>query len=41
MLHGYWYEKPLPKMPDQITALKKFEYYKLRVRELIVKKIKY
>lgn len=41
LLHPYFYEKPLPKMPEQITALKKFDYYKARIREMIVKKHKY
>ena len=41
ILHPYFYDKPLPKLPDQITALKKFDYYKARVREMIIKKNKY
>jgi len=41
ILHPYFYDKPLPKMPEQITALKKFEYYKARIRESIIKKHKY
>lgn len=40
ILHPYFYEKPIPKLPDQIHCLKKFEIYKQRVREMIIKKLK-
>lgn len=41
ILHPYFYEKPLPKMPEQISALKKFDVYKQRIRDMIVKKMKH
>ncbi len=40
ILHPYFYEKPIPKLPEQINALKKFEIYKQRIREMMIKKIK-
>ena len=40
ILHPYFYEKPLPKVPEHINALKKLEVYKQRIRDMIVKKNK-
>lgn len=40
ILHPFFYEKPLPKMPEQITAFKKLEYYKKKLREVMMKKVK-
>lgn len=37
LLHPYFYEKPLPKLPDQIAAVKKLEYYQ-KAKESYMKK---